>query len=154
MNYKHTLSYLLVISSMASCSPTIDDFKRIEWLVGRWDRINKKEGRAAHERWAKVSDTELRGWGIAMQGEDTAFVEKLNIVLQDCTLFYVADVPENPKPVFFKFTSISKNGFVGENPDHDFPKKIQYEFKSDTLIAITSGDGKELRFEFVKTISK
>ena len=31
-------------------------------------------------------------------------------------------------PISFKFTSELKNIFIFENPDHDFPKRIVYEF--------------------------
>ena len=127
------------------------NIEQLEWLIGHWNRINVKEGRSAHERWEKVSDQELRGWGVSMNGNDTTFIEALKIVLKDNEFYYVADVPENPEPVYFKLTELSQSGFWCENQNHDFPKKIQYELKGDSLAAITSGDGKQLRFSFVKS---
>lgn len=118
--------------------------------MGQWDRINAKEGRTAHELWEKVTEAELQGWGISLQGEDTIFSEKLRIVAKGDTLFYVADVAENAEPVYFKFITLSKTGFTCVNMHHDFPKKIQYILKGDSLKAITSGDGNVFTFEFVR----
>lgn len=144
---------LPLLTTIACSSPGSfrQDFEKLNWLKGQWERINMKEGRSAHERWEVTEKEELKGWGVSMHGADTAFVEILRVVVKDGVLYYVADVPENPNPVFFKFVSIAEDGFVCENPEHDFPKRIEYQLKGDSLKAITSGDGKELVFEFVKS---
>jgi hypothetical protein len=152
-NQIQALFIMLAITGIA-CSPQEndkDDFEKINWLKGHWERINVKEGRSAHEKWEVVNNNELKGWGVSMRGADTSFVEALRIVMKDGALYYVADVPENPNPVFFKFTSIDETGFICENLEHDFPKKIEYQLRGDSLKAVTSGDGKELVFDFVKT---
>ncbi len=130
---------------------TDKDVEKLDWLMGNWNRIRVKEGRSAFERWEKITNHELIGLGVYMNGLDTVFTEKLRIIVKDGDLYYVADVIENPEPVYFKFTQLTSNGFVCENPDHDFPKKIEYAMKGDTLIATTSGDDNELIFEFLKT---
>ncbi len=127
------------------------DIAQLDWLIGHWNRINTREDRTAHERWVKVSDKELKGWGVSMNGTDTTFIEMLSIILKGEDFYYIADVPENPEPVYFRFTEISQSGFSSENQNHDFPKKIQYELNGDSLTAITSGDGKELLFSFAKS---
>lgn len=149
-----SLLFGLAVVLSCGCSSKKTEVKKItqvEWLVGYWERTNAKEGRSAHERWEKISDTELTGWGVSTQNGDTTFVEKLHIVAMEDGLYYGADVPENPEVVYFKFTSTSADGFFCENLQHDFPKKIQYELRSDTLIATTSGNGKKLVFGFVKS---
>lgn len=130
---------------------TKHEISQVDWLVGYWQRTNTRAGVSAHERWEKNSDSALTGWGIAMRDGDTTFIEKLRIVIKDDTLHYVADVEENPEPVYFKFTLITPDGFVCENPAHDFPKKIEYQLNNDTLTAITSGDGREFAFTFIKS---
>jgi len=141
-----TLSLLACISAQ----PNEKDFDKLSWLIGNWNRVNVREGRSASERWERVSENEFRGWGVSMRGQDTTFLEKLKLLTRNDTLFYVADVAENPEPVYFKITSLSPDGFVCENQAHDFPKKIQYMLKGDTLTATTSGDGKEMNFIFVR----
>lgn len=129
---------------------THTNLDQVDWLNGFWERTNTKAGTSAHERWIKNSETGMNGWGVAMRDNDTTFVESLRIVLENDELYYVADVEENPEPVFFKFTSMTSNGFITENPDHDFPKKIEYLFKNDTLVVTTSGDNQKITFKFVR----
>jgi hypothetical protein len=51
-------------------------------------------------------------------------MEMITVLIRDDAIYYVADVPQNQQPVYFKFTEITESGFACENPDHDFPKKI------------------------------
>jgi hypothetical protein len=147
------LTIALVLSAIAtlgySQAPTPEtNFKKLDWLVGTWNRVNTKPGKSAHERWEKVKEFELRGYGVSMQGKDTTFQEKITILIKDNNIYYVADVPQNQKPVYFKLTEISASGFVCENSMHDFPKKISYEVQGTNLKAQISGDGKFIDYIF------
>lgn len=126
------------------------DFRHLKWLEGTWQRTNLKPGKTAHERWEPSSRKRLVGYGVSMSGADTTFLEKLQIVVADKKIYYVADVPENPAPVYFLLTDLGPQGFVCENPDHDFPKKISYRREGEKLMVQISGDGSEVNFEFVK----
>lgn len=144
---------LLIVFSSESLSqniPTAVDFKKLQWLEGTWTRTNAKPGSSGHERWVKTSETEWRGWGVSMSGLDTAFVEKLKLVIKDNTINYVADVPENKEPVYFRFIELTSDRFTCENPGHDFPKKISYERTGNNLKATVSGDGKNIVYLFEK----
>ena len=127
---------------------TNEDFKKLDWLEGTWTRINDKPGRSAHEKWQKISSSEWSGMGVNMKGSDTAFVEKLKLVIKDDNIYYVADIVENRQPVYFKLTSITNDGFVCENPEHDFPKRISYLKDGEKLAATISGDGKSIDYLF------
>ena len=151
--------YLLIVIVLSTCSlaygqntsrQTLDSFNRLKWLEHTWARTNNKPGRSGTERWIKSSSEELRGIGVAMRGSDTLFVEKLRILIRENDVYYVADVPENQKLVYFKLTEISDKGFVCENPDHDFPKKITYQQEGNQLKATISGDGKSVDYLFEK----
>ena len=107
-------------------------------------------GRAASEKWTRVSGEERSGVGITKDGETTIFTEKLRIIVKDRQLWYVADVPENKEPVYFKMTVISDNEFICDNPEHDFPKKIHYKRDGNKMTAVISGNGKSIEFLFVK----
>ena len=146
------LAFLLVsfLECKSQTIPVAGDFKKLQWLEGTWTRTNAKPGRSDHERWVKNSESEWRGWGVAMSGQDTLFVEKLKLVIRDNTINYVADVPENKAPVYFKFTELTGDRFTCENPQHDFPKKISYERTGNKLKAVVSGDGKSIEYLFEK----
>jgi hypothetical protein len=128
---------------------TSNDFKKLDWLNGTWTRTNMKPGRNGYEAW-KSNGTTMTGKGIMMKGVDTTFVEKIRIELKDGQFYYVADVPENKGEVWFAFTEFTNKGFVCENPEHDFPKKISYEMDGNNLKATISGDGKAIDYLFVK----
>ena len=127
-----------------------EDFKKLDWLEGTWTRTNVKPGRSAYEKWQKISSSEWSGLGVNMKGSDTAFVEKLKLVIKDGNIYYVADIVENKEPVYFKFTFITNDGFVCENPQHDFPKKISYQKDAEKIKATISGDGKSIDYIFEK----
>lgn len=150
---KHQTGLFLIILSFTSSawsqSPVALDFTKLSWLEGTWTRTNgTKPGRSAHERWEKSSEQELRGYGVTLQGQDTIFLEKITVLVKDNAIYYVADVPQNQQPVYFKFTEITESGFVCENPEHDFPKKISYQLESDKLKAQISGNGKAIDYWF------
>jgi len=125
------------------------DIQKIKWLEGGWVRAMKGD-QHAHERWQVVSPNEWHGWGVTFIGTDTSFLEKIKIIKQDDDMFYIADVPENPEPVYFRFTTLTDSGFICENPEHDFPKKIEYQLEGDTLNATISGNGESMTFSFMK----
>lgn len=137
----------VIVQSQETSNQTIEKF---EWLTGRWNRTNVKPGRSGVEEWKKSSDSELTGSGILMNGKDTVVIEKIKIVVKDDNIYYVADVSENKDLVYFKFSTITKNSFVCENPDHDFPKRISYTYDGKVLKATISGNGKSIDYLFEK----
>ncbi|MEQ9376778.1 MAG: DUF6265 family protein [Imperialibacter sp.] len=139
-----------LLNAQSASAVSAKNFKKLSWLEGTWERTNVKQGKSAHERWEKDSKTKWLGFGVSLQGEDTTFLEKLSIVVENGGIYYIADVPENKAPVLFQFTQLSDQGFVCENPTHDFPKKIAYKLEGDRLEVQISGDGQAVDFEFVK----
>jgi len=144
------LFFFLVTISAAFSQQVSPSLEKINWLEGSWVRTNVKPGRSGSEHWRKISATEWQGNGVNMKGTDTTFVEKLQLIVKDGAVFYVADVPENKGKVLFKFTRLDENGFTCENPNHDFPKKIDYQRNGNILKATISGDGKSIDYLFEK----
>ena len=142
--------FTFILSCLTSMSQS--GLKKLDWLVGEWTRTNAKPGSSGIEKWIMNSPTELQGWGINMRGNDTALVEKLKIIVKDNNIYYVADVPENKGVVLFKLTKITENGFVCENPEHDFPKQIAYTRDGTKLKATISGNGKAMDYLFEKKL--
>lgn len=126
------------------------DFRKLKWLPGTWVRTNNKPGQTGQEKWEIPSAEKLTGKGFTLKGADTVFVEKLAIIRKGNNLFYVVNTPTDPKPTYFKFTSITNDSFVCENPKHDFPQKIVYKRTGDKVKATISGQGESVDFFFVK----
>lgn len=151
MNYKFPivlLFFLLPVGLFAQDST--DSLKKIEWILGNWERQNAKPGVTQHEKWWKISDLHYQGIGVAIKDRDTIFVEHLHIKIMNKNVFYIADVAENPAPVHFKFTDFGKSSFVSENPDHDIPKKIAYKIDGDNMTADVSWDDGGFKAVFIK----
>lgn len=141
-------SILLFASADVLKAEKTQKIEDVLWLLGEWQRTNVRAGTTAYEFWEQRSENLLTGIGFSLKEKDTTFVERLKIELKDGTLYYIADVQENAAPVYFKFTEITENGFVSENPEHDFPKMISYELKDGQMTAIIS-DGGEKKMGFV-----
>lgn len=127
-----------------------EELSKLSWLAGHWERLEMKDDMRGEERWILTSDTLYEGVGITTKGNDTLFVEQLEIVSKEDTLFYVADVPENPSPVWFEIVEIGEQYFKSENQEHDFPKMISYFLKNKLLSVVISGDNKEVEYHFRK----
>ncbi len=145
---KKLLTVLLPFLYSVVVDAQILETPNLEALAGTWHRTNSKPGNSGIEVWTKVSDVLWHGIGTTLRGTDTVFVEKLKIVVNSEGIFYVADVPENKLEVYFAFTKLTENEFVCENPSHDFPKKITYQFTGNTLRAEVSGNGKVISYLF------
>ncbi|HET9052684.1 MAG TPA: DUF6265 family protein [Cyclobacteriaceae bacterium] len=127
------------------------DFEKLSWLAGTWNQTNiTKSGKALTEHWTNSGNYEMNGQAITTQNGDTVYVERITLLVKDETIYYVADVPQNKQPVYFRLTSITANGFVCENPAHDFPKKITYTLTGNQLNATVSGNGKTIHYHYQK----
>ncbi len=113
----------------------MDSFK---WLIGSWSMESKNE--LIIETWRPMTDTSFEGESTRYNKKTTETVplEKIRVVSRDKEYFYipVAQGQNKNGPTEFKITSFNKNGFMAENPSHDFPKRISYTLsKKDSLHA-------------------
>ena len=121
----------------------------LDWLLGNWERMNDKEGKQTFERWKKNSNEEYIGLGFTLQERDTVFKE--NMRLRPINGGWNLEViGVNEQPTYFKFTNQTKNSFVCENPNNEFPKKIEYQFSDNKLKAKVSTDEMAIDFNFEK----
>ena len=124
--------------------------KNLHWLIGHWERISMKDGSSGYEQWQKSGENELTGRGVTLEDGDTVLVEKIRLVEKDNSIYYVADVPENNRSVYFRLTNIDAVSFTCVNPEHDFPKKIVYLKKGSQLIVTISDESRAIDYVFVK----
>lgn len=126
----------------ASHGPTLDD---VAWLLGAWETAVDEHGCTYHEVWRRDSDMLFTGHAheecAAAMTEREPFDEDLRIESEARGLVYVA-WPTGQARTEFDFTSGDANGFVSENPDHDFPTRIEYRRTETGIDAIVSGPGR------------
>ncbi len=123
-----------------------DSIVKPDFLIGKWKRLNNKSNKKTYEIWR----SNFTGIGFTLQESDTIFKEILSVIEKNDSLFLQV-VGVNEKPTLFKFTKQSPTSFTCENPDNEFPKKIQYQIASDTLRAEVSNDDFSIDFVFVKS---
>ena len=124
----------------------------LDWLLGDWKRTNDKEGKQTFEHWEKISDEAYLGLGFTLQEKDTVFKENMKLFPIDGVWnLEVTGVNENA--TYFHFTNQTKNSFVCENPNNEFPKKIEYQFLDKKLKAKISGGEMEVAFDFEKIVN-
>lgn len=127
------------------------------WLLGSWT-MKKSNGGAIMETWVRRNDSTFSGEGlsISMTGRSTV-KEKLQLVYRSGKYYYIATVADqnNNQPVKFAITSHSDKGFVAENPEHDFPRRIAYTLAGpDSIHVVIDGGlslpGKKSDFYFTR----
>lgn len=124
---------------------------KARWLIGEWGN-SSKEGDLT-EIWSQLNDSTLAGKTSFVAGKDTIFMESIEIVQKNDSLFYNTQVSNqnDGKSISFKNTDATENQVVFENPKHDFPQKIVYnKITADSLVVEVSGmkKGKESKESF------
>lgn len=153
MNTKKLLlliSLFLLTHAINAQESNKQKFKKLEWLTGKWIRTNSKAGHSGYENWEKVSDLKLNGKGVTLKGKEIIFTENLELMVKGNDVFYVVTLADEKKPIYFKLTALSDNGFTCENPAHDFPTKITYTRTGNDVKAVISGNGKSVDYIFVR----
>ena len=111
------------------------------WMIGSW-KMETKPG-AILETWIYRNDSTLSGESIRINFTGgTDLLEKIQLVCRNKEYFFIstAQGQNDDKPVKFKITTYSETGFVAENPEHDFPKRISYNLMSkDSIHAFIDG---------------
>ncbi len=129
----------LIYSSIGSQTrkPTLND---LHWLSGCWD--NGDTLYRYEEQWMKPAGTSLLGMSRTVANGKTVAHEFLQIRQEkNGNIFYVAN-PSGQEQEFFKLGKFEPGELVFENPEHDFPQRIIYRLKGDSLIARIEGTSK------------
>jgi hypothetical protein len=138
------IQWALVLSIVAQAAAAQQE--EFGWLVGTWQQIDK----ANFEVWTVVGQ-ELQAESYELLADGSKKVsEKIRLTKKTNFFFYLPDVPHNQQPVEFKITSFNATGFVAENPQHDFPKKITYQLDGTKMKASISDGSKIYSYFFQK----
>lgn len=125
------------------------DIESFKWLTGTWKNV--KQGN--YESWQYMKEEDiLEGKGFQITTElDTVITERLQIICEGSTCYYIADVPQNPEPVRFRIVSWNNRHFRSENSGHDFPKFVAYRLREDGKLEARIGDdSRTISFLFEK----
>ncbi|RYY35749.1 MAG: hypothetical protein EOP46_08955 [Sphingobacteriaceae bacterium] len=123
--------------------------KQLNFLSGVW----KVENRDNYEVWQATSD-KLTGSAYKIRSGNKQVTEYFTIMQSDQKIVYTAIVPtqNNGQPVNFVLNATQKDKFSFENPEHDFPTKVQYTKLNDTtlFVNISGGDGRGFSYKMFR----
>ena len=141
----NSIAFFLLLSVCSFVSePALlnESVKSFHWLQGSW-QMQTKRG-IITEKWIVANDSTLLGKSIMVQTDGTEIeLEKIQVAFRNGSYYYIPTVKNQngEQPVKFKITSHSETGFVAENPQHDFPKRISYTLVNKDSIHAVIDDG-------------
>ena len=120
---------------------------RVGWLQGCWALSNSY--RVVEEQWMAPRAGTMLGMARSVRAGKLGSYEMTLIREQGTNLAFEAHPSDQPKATFVSST-VSTSAVVFENAAHDFPQRIGYERKGDSLLAWISGtqNGKTRRIEY------
>jgi hypothetical protein len=130
-------SALVTVCVPAGEKPAAEGF---DWMSGHWclDKGNDH----IEEYWLPQRGGMLLGISRTTRGERAAGFELMRIVTGDSEARFIAQ-PEGGPPVIFEMTTRGPTWARFENPEHDFPTRVEYRREGDLLRASIAGPGKE-----------
>lgn len=117
------------------------------FLEGTW----KMENQEVFEHWEIGDDGTMKGHSYRLNNGEKMVSENLEIRLEGDKVIYTATVlnQNDGKGIDFTLSKTDSLSYSFENPEHDFPKVISYQKRSDTEIYVQVSDGGERGFAYV-----
>jgi Domain of unknown function (DUF6265) len=133
------IAYPAILLGQENAATAYQDLNDVAWLTGCWSQ-RTATGTTTDEQWMAPSGGSMMGMSRNVRDGRTVGYEFVRLVQREGVLVFMA-MPSGQAPAEFSGTSVSDQGFVVENPDHDFPKRIEYlKNGPDSLIANVSAD--------------
>ncbi len=112
----------------------------LDWLAGQW--CMESGGEFVEEHWLSPRGDVMLGVGRTIRSGKTMNFEFLRIERRAAVTNYLAQ-PQGGAPTAFRMTASGTNWARFENPEHDFPKRVEYRRTSGSLHAEIAGPGKD-----------
>jgi Domain of unknown function (DUF6265) len=142
------LMVLAAAASLSFASLTIaQEMEAAAFLSGNW--LEKTERGETQEMWTQPRGDVMAAVNTALRGNRASF-EFLRIIKRDGKLIYLASPGGRTPPTEFPLKEHGPGRLVFENPTHDFPTRLIYTLRGDTLTARIEGTlgGKERAMEW------
>jgi hypothetical protein len=114
----------------------------LDWIQGDW--CGGSDNERIEEHWLSAHGGLRLGLGRTLKGSRTASFEFLRIEVVAGVATYMGQ-PQGVPPTAFKRTAGGNNWVRFENPQHDFPKRIEYRRTGNALHAEIAGPGENGR---------
>lgn len=146
---------LLGLTSCASWRPADAPLNEFSFLKGTWAQTTSRA--TVEEVWTSDVGWTMQGSGRTLSNGRLLASEAMSIEPRGKNFVYVARLP-GAEPVEFKLVERGIEWARFENPEHDFPQRIEYRRHGNTLRAEVSGveNGRTQRtvFEYRRVSSR
>ena len=136
------LNVALILMGATLALPVMGDDKvptqPLDWMAGHW--CTDAGGKSVEETWLPPRGEVLVGLGRTYTMDRTVGFEFLRIATVEGVQTYIAQ-PGGRPPTHFARTDGGENWVRFENPEHDFPQRIEYRREGDRLQAMVGGPG-------------
>ena len=143
------LFLLILFSSAGSCRKQFLT-RHMEILPGTW----KVEDKETYEEWTTGGKYILKGRSYKIADGREQVIETLSVSVRDNKVIYEATVPNQNegRTIPFTLNPQVKDRLSFENPDHDFPKKVQYTVvtKDKLWVQVEGTEGKGFSFHLIR----
>ena len=112
----------------------------LDWMAGHW--CVDMGGDTVEELWLPPHGGVMVGLGRTRNAERTTGFEYLRIADFDGVQSFIAQ-PGGRPPTSFRRTAGGEDWVRFENPDHDFPQRIEYRREGEVLHAEVAGPGED-----------
>jgi hypothetical protein len=123
------------VAVQAEPAPKANDVQ-LDWLVGAW--CLQDTSAQTRETWLPKVGAAWFGLSHTQRDGQLRSFEYLRIAPQGSTLAYLAQ-PGGRPPTRFELTDHGQDWVRFENPQHDFPQRIEYRRTGDALVAEIAG---------------
>ncbi len=146
---KKTTFILFAFALLAACQRQEPSYRELEQnillrLKGTWQSDDQR----FTEIWRMSRDSVYRATAFSRtdeKGVPPVTEEFIRIVRDGNAVYYEADVTGQNygRPVRFRLSKLDSNFAIFTNPNHDFPRKIEYRFQDHNLLVATVSDGEK-----------
>jgi hypothetical protein len=116
-----------------------DPLASLAWLAGTWVS-DDPEGPSTVEHWLAPEGGSMLGVGRTAHDGRTVAFEFLRIEAEPEGVAYLASPQGKDPPTRFAAAESGKGFIAFENPEHDFPQRIEYRREDDRLQMRISGE--------------
>jgi hypothetical protein len=105
------------------------DIRYLQQLEGTWKMNTRKS--TIIESWNRVNDSTWAGKTWRVVGSDSSVQQSMRLVRRGNDIYFMPTYEGNTKtnPIALKLRVLKPVGFVAEDLNNDFPRKITYRFK-------------------------
>ncbi len=121
---------VLILGFLLSCQHPSSNLYSLQ---GVW---KTEQGPLFYEQWTLMSDSSLKGKGFTIKGNDTLILENIRLRQKEGNWMYEAQASgqNDGQSIAFPLKEKSGNSWSFENLAHDYPNRIIYTFKNDSIL--------------------